>query len=346
MAFTEDDAASARWEGVDYMLSAGDCLFLNVRKNSKTWLIRRRLPDGRMRVRTIGHYPVLKVKPARLLALEAALSGEVSNMTVEQLAREFGEALVLEQKRPEQAQGYLARGIVPALGHRRVVEITPGDIANVIRQYRSRGPRAADSLRSVFRALFGFATEIGVRPDNPAATLTRRVSGYRPEARARVLSDDEIRLIWSVDHDHGRLLRFLLLTGLRIGEAQNGEQEADRWHVSPQLSKNGRSHWVHLTPTALAQLPLLATTPTAVQSWVSRWLMREGIHDRFVPHDLRRTAATRLATAGTEPFIIERVLNHTLQGVMGTYNRAEYAPERIAAALTLERVLMEIVNNE
>lgn len=328
------------------MVSVGDCLYLNIRRISKTWLIRRRLPDGKMRIRTLGHHPAMKLKQARLLALEAALSGEVSSLTIEQLAREFSESLELEQKRPEQAKGYLERAIVPALGRRRVIEVTPADIADVIRQYRSRGPRAADCLRSVARAMFGFAVEIGIRPDNPAGTLTRRVSGYRPEARARVLSDDEIRLIWSVDHDHGRLLRFLLLTGLRIGEAQNGEQEADRWHVSPQLSKNGRSHWVHLTPTALAQLPLLATTPTAVQSWVSRWLMREGIHDRFVPHDLRRTAATRLATAGTEPFIIERVLNHTLQGVMGTYNRAEYEPERIAAALTLERVLLDIVNND
>ena len=45
-------------------------------------------------------------------------------------------------------------------------------------------------------------------------------------------------------------------------------------------------------------------------------------------HDLRRTAATRMADIGVPPHIIEAVLNHVSGhkgGVAGIYNRSVYA---------------------
>ncbi len=48
-------------------------------------------------------------------------------------------------------------------------------------------------------------------------------------------------------------------------------------------------------------------------------------------HNLRRTAATRMAELGVEPHIVEAVLNHVSgfrAGVAGVYNRAAYAPEK------------------
>jgi hypothetical protein len=40
---------------------------------------------------------------------------------------------------------------------------------------------------------------------------------------------------------------------------------------------------------------------------------------------------------------LERVLNHTLEGVMAVYNHAEYEVDRIDAAKKLERVILEVV---
>ena len=54
-------------------------------------------------------------------------------------------------------------------------------------------------------------------------------------------------------------------------------------------------------------------------------------------HDLRRTAATRLADLGVHPHVVEAILNHVSghkAGVAGIYNRAAYAKEK-RAALTL-----------
>ena len=51
---------------------------------------------------------------------------------------------------------------------------------------------------------------------------------------------------------------------------------------------------------------------------------------KFVPHDLRRTVATRLGDAdiAADPIVIEKILNHQLQGVQGVYNMQEYMEKR------------------
>jgi integrase len=72
-------------------------------------------------------------------------------------------------------------------------------------------------------------------------------------------------------------------------------------------------------------------TDTGVQAWLRRWCERERISPAFRPHDLRRTCATRLNTLGVLPHIAEKILNHTMQGVMAVYNRADYEAERIEA---------------
>jgi integrase len=63
----------------------------------------------------------------------------------------------------------------------------------------------------------------------------------------------------------------------------------------------------------------------------------------WVVHDLRRTAATRMAELGVQPHIVEAVLNHVSghkSGVAGIYNRATYDREKRAALnLWAEHVL-------
>ena len=56
---------------------------------------------------------------------------------------------------------------------------------------------------------------------------------------------------------------------------------------------------------------------------------RRGIAD-WTLHDLRRTAATRMAELGVAPHVVEKLLNHTtgtFGGVAGIYNRFEYQKE-------------------
>lgn len=53
--------------------------------------------------------------------------------------------------------------------------------------------------------------------------------------------------------------------------------------------------------------------------------------DHFTPHDLRRTAATRMAESGEMDEVIDAILNHAKQGVIKVYNQFKYdAQKRLA----------------
>ncbi len=352
-SFNEHAIRNAKWLGKDFRLSIGECLFLQVRKSSKTWLVRRRI-DGKVSITTIGKYPDLTLKKARIDASKITQSQTVSTFTVEQLAIKYMNEIVNpKHKRPELAQGYMDRAVIPNIGNRKVRDITRAELVVLIQDYSKRGARTADQLRSILKRLFSYAVELGHRDNNPMLEVSSRITGYTAKPRERVLSDEEINDMWHwKNNEHGsqrtednlKVLRFLLLTGLRISEAREGFQNGDKWALA--TTKNKTSHWVYLTETAKQQLPLPTCTQTNIQAWLKRRLIKLGFdsNNRYTSHDLRRTCATRMADNGIEPFIVERVLNHKLEGVMAVYNRAEYKSERINAALKMEEVIKGIVN--
>jgi integrase len=274
---------------------------------------------------------------------------------VSELADEYRAIVARDNKRPELTLGYLDRGLPPALLKTRIVDVARTDLVAAIKTYQPKnaghtGERARDAFRGVLRQLFGLGVELGYRDDNPADQITARITGYKPDEheRDRVLTDDEIKLLWAERGSNARLCRFLLLTGVRIGEAQKARPWAAQgrmWHIPAEVSKNGDATWVYLTDTAQKQLKRgpFDQTPTAVQAWLRRWCDRHDIAPRFTPHDLRRTVSTRLNDAGVEPYVVEKLLNHRMQGVMAVYNRAEYAEQRVRAYETLERLLLEVI---
>ena len=64
---------------------------------------------------------------------------------------------------------------------------------------------------------------------------------------------------------------------------------------------------------------------------------------KWVPHDIRRTVATQLNELGVLPHVVEKILNHKMQGVMAVYNKAEYWPERVEALLQWQAKIKRIV---
>jgi integrase len=104
-----------------------------------------------------------------------------------------------------------------------------------------------------------------------------------------------------------------------------------------------RPHWVYLTDTARALLPLPECSATNIQAWLKRKLTAAEIIDRFTPHVCRRTFATLANENGAEPFIVERALNHKMQRVKSVYNHAEYVDERIECARVVESAILQIL---
>lgn len=313
----------------------------------------RRKRSGRTQIITLGAYPETTLKAARLKAAQYQLKQDVSAVTVAELAQKYiGEVIERTRRRPEMVQGYMDRAIIPTLGRRKVRDVTRAECVDLIQRYAVEhgyngkpASRSADQLRSILKKMFGYGVELGLIDSNPVTEVTRRVAGYIPVARDRVLSDDEIRLLWKETNHNAAILRFILLTGLRIGEAQKGriDDTGRRWVVTERLSKNKQPHWAHLTPAALKQLPLPFCTTTNVQAWLRRWCDNHNISPRFTPHDLRRSFVTRCNDLGVMPHIVEKCVNHKLEGVLAVYNRAEHEQERIEAAERLTAHVLEVV---
>ena len=66
--------------------------------------------------------------------------------------------------------------------------------------------------------------------------------------------------------------------------------------------------------------------------------------DQFTPHDLRRTAATLMAKCKIGLEYRERVLNHKMGKLDGTYNQYDYDEDKQVALETLERKLKSIIS--
>lgn len=68
--------------------------------------------------------------------------------------------------------------------------------------------------------------------------------------------------------------------------------------------------------------------------------------EKWVPHDLRRTVATQLNELGVLPHVVEKILNHKMQGVMAVYNKAEYWQERVDALKLWQEKIRQIISVE
>ena len=78
-----------------------------------------------------------------------------------------------------------------------------------------------------------------------------------------------------------------------------------------------------------------------IQKAKTRVSQRSGVDFRF--HDLRRTAASHMASSGVSRDVIGKVLNHAEQGVTAVYDRHSYDPQKKEALDAWGRALGAIV---
>lgn len=152
--------------------------------------------------------------------------------------------------------------VVPVLGDMLAKDITRQDAANFLEGIVQRGaPVQACNVLEKCRKMFNLAVKWGYVEYNPFAGQERPAP--RPE-RDRVLSDDEIRILWnalgpnnagiSMSEEMRRAFRLILVTGQRPGEVigmHRREIEGRWWTIPKERSKNKNAHRVYLTDTAL-----------------------------------------------------------------------------------------------
>jgi integrase len=230
------------------------------------------------------------------------------------------------------------------------------------------GATSAARARGNLSALFTWAMKEVMVDANPVVGTNNPVEGK--QGRDRVLSDEELRIVWRncLDDDFGRIVRLLLLTACRrdeIGWLQWAEVDlaGNQLLLPPERTKPGRALEMPLVATARA---ILEGAPKRLGrefvfggsgggfgawSWCtmalhSRITAAEG---RALPHwtlhDLRRTVRTGMSKLGVKPHVAELVLNHVAHrsGVVGIYDHFDFQPEIAEALAKWETHLLAIV---
>jgi integrase len=272
----------------------------------------------------------------------------------------------LEARRPELRPGTLheygrhLRRDAKSLHPLPIAAVTQADIARLLNN--AAGPVSANRLRSTLSAMFAWTMREGVvlPRSNPAAFTNKRAE----QARDRVLSDDELKLIWQAidDDDYGNIIKLLILTGARAEEIaglQWSEIGDNAINLPGSRTKNKRAHTIPLSEPAKAIIARIERSKrthvfgrddTGFYGWSKcKRRLEQQLGNAVTPwvvHDLRRTAVTGMAELGVQPHVIESVVNHVSGhkgGVAGIYNRATYEKEkREALNLWAEHVMATV----
>jgi integrase len=269
--------------------------------------------------------------------------------------------------------------VKPRIGNIGVYELRRSDVAEMTDWIEDNaGAVMADKCRAYTRKALGWYAERDDHYNFTAAFV--RVSpraSQKERARARILSDDELRIIWPVLESFGTfgdLIKMLLFTGQRRGEVarmKRGEIDGDgTWVIPAERYKTKRANHIPLTSAALAIVASRSEAgardfifPSAVDTPYSGFTKSKTKLDKAVYaalkagadrtaevdplpkwtlHDLRRTAKTLMVRAGVRPDISERVLGHVIAGVEGTYDRYSYLDEKRDALERLSAMIDRI----
>jgi integrase len=334
----------------------------------KTWVVLYR-HQGRLRRFTIGTLPPLSLAEARENAadvLRAAAhdkdpagekkAGRQAD-SVAELVEIYMERHAKATKRSWQIdQRVLARHVLPVWGSRKVKDIRRRDVISWLDRLMDRGaPIMANRAFEIVRKMFAFAVQRDLIEASPFAGVAKRAEEH---PREKVLTEDEIRAVWTAIEAEppvlSAILKLRLLTAQRGGEVRamrwtDIDPDIDKadgsawWTIPGEFTKNGKAHRVPLSAGAVNVLKDMRRRHEGstwvfpgkkgpqVMVWSSGSRVREASNVDFVPHDLRRTAASYMTSMGISRLIVSKILNHSDPSVTTVYDRYGYDKEKCQA---------------
>jgi integrase len=304
---------------------------------------------GTQRFHTLGKHGELTPSRARRLATDALLrvrqggdpSGERQAYREAPTVADLAERYMEEHARPHKKPSSILNDklawrnhILPALGRRKVADITREDI---VRFHRSKAetPYGANRVLALLSNAFKMAEMWGWRPEysNPCHHVQR----FREKKRQRFLSGEELNGLAATlaEVERERIespaaiaaIRLLVFTGCRMGEILQlrwSEVDLSRRCLFLTDSKTG-SKVVHLNSPALeilAGIKRVEDNPYVIRGKIAgthlvnlqlpwgRIRRRAGL-DNLRIHDLRHSFASVAAGVGLSLPMIGRLLGHT-----------------------------------
>jgi integrase len=346
---------------------------------AKSWSYLFRL-YGRQSRMTLGRWPAMTLSEARDAWRDAhklVTRGENPIKARPAAADTFAAVAAEWIKRDQEGnrtahkvERAIERTVMARWRDRQISSITRRDALEAIDTLADRGtPIAARRLHAHLHRMFQWALGRGIIAANPMAALPKP---GKEVARDRVLSDDELVVVWRacdvMGWPFGPLFRLLALTGARQNEIASlrwSEIHGDLIRLEGARTKNGQPHNIPLSPQALALvdgLPHIGDSDwvftTTGATPVSGWSKAKAALDKAVIlqplpewhiHDLRRTVATGLQKLGFSLQVIEAVLGHvsgSRSGIVGVYQRHSFDPEKRQALDAWARHVEQIVSGK
>lgn len=330
-------------------------------KGAKSWIVMYRLGgrDAPRKRLKLGSYPAVSLASARVKARHAfqevahgndpaAKRDEPKPETFEAVAADFIDRYAKPKNRGWKSQETdIARDLTPQWGKRPIGDITRRDVLHVLDRVAARAsPVRANRLLALIRKIFAWCLERGIIDSSPAANI--KPPG-KEVSRDRVLSDEEIRQVWTACDHVGKpfdaIFKLLLITAQRrheVGRMRWSDLDLRRgiWTIPREIAKNGIANEVPLPSLAISILSMQTRVVRAdgreeeyvfpaangsgkpasgyskAKARVDALCAQQRAKEKLPPmpswwlHDLRRTAASSMARLGVAPHVIERVLNH------------------------------------
>jgi integrase len=365
-------------------------LFIRINRRTKSFTVVACGPDGIQKWSTIGRTDRVTIDEARIQAKEIVKrikAGETPKeppkpkaQTVEAVVADWFEHYVIPNKlRSEyEIRRRIKTFLLPRLGSRDFADIRRSDLTPLFDHVvKVSGVRSADQLLGDFR---GLALFFAKRNDNYTSPLIRGMKRGTNTRRQRVLSHDEIRMLWKACSDgsrFGAVVKVLLLTAQRrdkvIGMRHDAVDEAGVWTVprGPREKPTaGRLPLPQLVLDIIGTQPRLSNSPfvfpgyrgsshlaaaSTLKSGLDKRLAdmgwadiprERGVEAGWVLHDLRRSARTLFSELRIDREDSERVLGHAIGSTIEqTYDRHRYDDEKhralTALAFYVERIIVD-----
>ena len=261
--------------------------------------------------------------------------------------------------------------VYPELGHMPIDDIRRSNIARLLDKIEDQnGATQADRVLATLRKLFNWYC---TRDDDFISPVVKGMARTIPaeHKRDRVMSDEEIRLMWPIldkMRAYGGLVKILLLTGQRLGKVREmkwSDFDDGVWTI-PVAHKREKANGGKLPLPRMVMEVIEAQDEIKGNPYVfpatrgaGRFngfpkskvrldaKLREALGSDLEPwvlHSLRHTAKTLMARIKVPEFDSERTLGHVIAGIGGTYNHHAYTEEKGTALEMLAAEIGRIVD--
>ena len=327
---------------------------------SKTWSQRVKI-GGRATNVGLGSYPVITLAEARARALENARAVAVGKNPRSGDAPTVAEAWeeVIRLRRPtwrdsgkseNQWRASFRDYVEPALGSKRVSEVTTADVLAVLVPHWHERAETMRRVKQRLGAVLGWALAQGFRDDNPARSeaLTAALPKQSAGGHQRALPPNEVPAAVAAIRAGTAspvvklAVEFVVLTGCRSGEARNAtwnEIDGNTWTIPGERTKTGKPHRIPLSGRAqavldearrLADTELIFGAPRTGKP-LSDNTLSKALRTADIPatvHGFRASLRDWLAAEGVPYELAEAVLAHQPRGISKSYRRDDLLEAR------------------